>query len=112
MGQSKFLTTPKLEIQIQLTETTAPEAGGRAWEVHDVERNRGFFVRLSGRSLGETGPGREPLNRPFSESDIEGGLGLAIERALTTPPEKVAGTLYDVSVTSQDLHEAARSRSR
>ena len=35
-----------------------------------------------------------------------------IERALTTPPEKVAGTLYDVSVTSQDLHEAARARSR
>jgi hypothetical protein len=107
MGNSKFLKTPKLEIQIQLTETTASEAGGRAWEVHDVERNRGFRVRLSGRSLQEGAAGRT-----FSESDIEGGLGLAIERALTTPPEKVAGTLYDVSVTAQDLDDAARLRSR
>ena len=111
MADSKFLKTPKLEIMLQLTETTASEVGGRVWEAHDVERNRGFLVRLSGRSLQETVPGREPLSRPFSESDIEGGLGLAIERALTTPPEKVAGTLYDVSVTSQDLYEAARLRS-
>jgi hypothetical protein len=100
MGDSKFLKTPKLEIHIQLTETTASEAGGRAWEVHDVERNRGFLVRLSGP------------HRTLSESEIEGGLGLAIERALTTPPEKVSGTLYDVSVTSQDLDDAARLRSR
>ena len=112
MGNSKFLKTPKLEIQIQLTETTASEAGGRAWEVHDVERNRGFLVRLSGRSLREGAPGREPPRAAFSESDIEGGLGLAIERALTTPPEKVAGTLYEVSVTAQDLADAARLRSR
>lgn len=110
MGNSKFLKTPKLEIQIQLTETTASEAGGRAWEVHDVERNRGFLVRLSGRSLREGAPGGESLHRTFSESEIEGGLGLAIERALTTPPEKVPGTLYDVSVTRQDLDDAARLR--
>jgi hypothetical protein len=76
-----------------------------------VERNRGFLVRLSGRSLREAAPGREPLNRPFSESEIEGGLGLAIERALTTPPEKVSGSLYDVAVTSQDLYDASRLRS-
>jgi hypothetical protein len=111
MGDSKFLKTPKLDIMLQLTETTAGEAGGRLWEAHDVERNRGFRVRLSGRSLQEIAPGREPLDRPFNESEIEGGLGLAIERALTTPPEKVAGTLYEVSVTSQDLYDAARLRS-
>lgn len=112
MGNSKFLKTPKLEVMIQLTETTASDAGGRTWEVHDVERNRGFLVRLSGRSLREGAPGREPPHRTFSESEIESGLGLAIERALTTPPEKVAGTLYDVLVTSQDLDDAARLRSR
>ena len=93
MGTSKFLKTPKLGIVLQLTESTSQGMDGRTWEAHDVERNRGFKVTLA------------KSDQPFGEDEIEGGLGLAVERALVTPPEKVAGTLYDVALTSQDLHE-------
>ena len=105
MGTSKFLKTPKLGIVLQLTESTAQGMDGRRWEAHDVERNRGFRVTLSGSSLQEAPPGKKRLDRPFGEEEIEGGLGLAVERALQTPPEKVAGTLYDLALTSDDLHE-------
>ena len=93
MGTSKFLKTPKLGIVLQLTESTSQGMDGRTWEAHDVERNRGFKVTLA------------KGDQPFAEDEIEGGLGLAVERALLTPPEKVSGTLYDVALTSQDLHE-------
>jgi len=105
MGRSKFLKTPKLGIVLQLTESTSQGMDGRTWEAHDVERNRGFKVTLAKSSLQETPPGKKRPDRPFGEDEIEGGLGLAIEKALVTPPEKVAGILYDVAVTSQDLHE-------
>lgn len=105
MGTSKFLKTPTLGIVLQLTESTAQGMDGRRWEAHDVERNRGFRVTLSGSSLQEAPPGKKRLDRPFGEDEIEGGLGLAVERALQTPPEKVAGTLYDVALTSHDLYE-------
>jgi len=105
MGRSKFLKTPKLGIVLQLTESTSQGMDGRTWEAHDVERNRGFKVTLAKSSLQETPPGKKRLDRPFGEDEIEGGLGLAVERALQTPPEKVAGPLYDVALTSQDLHE-------
>jgi hypothetical protein len=102
---AKFVKTPKLEIVLQLTETGAGGPDGRAWEAHDVERNRGFRVTLTGRSLRDTPPGKKPLDRAFREDEIEGALGLAIERELVTPPEKVAGTLYNVALTSHDLYE-------
>lgn len=106
MASSRFLKTPKLQVVLQVTETTAPETDGRSWEVHDVERNRGFRVRLTSATLRATPPGRQPLGRPFTDDEIDGALGLAIERALVTPPEKVAGPVYDVSVGSQDLHDS------
>jgi hypothetical protein len=104
MASSRFLKSPKLNIVLQVTETTSgPD--GRAWEVHDIERNRGFRVTLSGRALNGTPAGRAPIGRAFTESEIDGAMGLAIERALVTPPEKVSGTLYDVPVESQDLYD-------
>ena len=106
MASSRFLKTPKLQVVLQVTETTSPETDGRSWEVHDVERNRGFRVRLTTASLSVTPPGHQPLGRPFTGEEIDGALGLAIERALVTPPEKVAGPIYDVSVGSQDLHDS------
>src|SRR5262245_24862912 len=43
MGSSKFIKTPKLGVVLQLTEMPAPDAAaGRSWEIHDIERNRGF----------------------------------------------------------------------
>jgi hypothetical protein len=99
---SRFTKTPKLNIVLQVTETSAPGMDGRAWEVHDVERNRGFRVSVPGASLRPT-RGRAP-----SDEEIDGAMGLAIERALVTPPEKVSGTLYDVAITSQDLQESAK----
>lgn len=109
MGSSRFIKTPKLEIVLQVTETTSAGTDGRAWEVHDVERNRGFRVGLTSRAL-QSPAGSKPANRPFTDDEIDGALGLAIERALVTPPEKVSGTLYDVPVTAQDLHDFVRLR--
>lgn len=94
----KQLKSRKLNIVLQLTETTSAGQADRTWEVHDVERNRGFKVTL-GRGAGARGA---------SEDAIEAAIGLAVERALTTPPEKVSGSLYDVEVSADDL-SAARS---
>lgn len=91
----KQLKSPKLSVVLQLTERTAPGADPRVWEVHDVERNRGFKVTLSSRVAGKAG-----------EAQIESAIGLAVERALTTPPEKVGGMLYDVEVTAAELAAA------
>ncbi|MBN2368901.1 MAG: hypothetical protein JXO72_00265 [Vicinamibacteria bacterium] len=105
MEGSKFIKTPKLSIVLQLTEAGATGADERVWEIHDVERNRGFRATLASRSLQETPQGRASLKRPFTETEIEGAIGLAVERTLVTPPEKVGGQLYDLSVTSQDLYD-------
>lgn len=105
MSSSKLIKSPKLAIVLQLTQVPAPDPDGRAWEVHDVERNRGFRVTLHGRSLRETPAGGTARKREFSEDEIEGAVGLAIERAMVTPPEKVAGEVYDLVLTSQDLHD-------
>lgn len=110
MGSPRFIKTPKLAIVLQVSETTAPGMDGRAWEVHDIERNRGFRVTLVGRSQTETPPGRSPIGRPFSQDEVDAAMGLAIERALATPPEKVGGTLYDVPVSSEDLYDSLAPR--
>ena len=94
MATSRFLKTPKLSIVLQLTEVAGTE--GRTWEVHDIERNRGFRVTLP-RGVADKG----------SAGDVDKALGAAIERALVTPPEKVAGTLYDVTITAADLQAGA-----
>ncbi len=91
----KQLKSPRLSIVLQLTERTAPDADPRVWEVHDIERNRGFKVTLPAGLAGRAG-----------ESQIEKAISLAVERALTTPPEKVAGSLYDVEVTAGDVSAA------
>jgi len=94
MATSRFLKTPTLQIVLQLTEVAS--AQGRLWEVHDIERNRGFRVSLPGAAKG-TGV----------DNDVDKALGLAIEKALVTPPEKVAGKLYDVTITDEELRAAA-----
>jgi hypothetical protein len=105
MAASKFLKTPNLGVVLQITEIVPSGIDGRVWVVHDVERNRGFRVMLPGGALNDTPPGRPRLGRKFREDEIEGALGLAIERALTSPPEKVPGTLYEVEVESRDLYD-------
>jgi hypothetical protein len=103
----KQMKTAKLGIALQLTEITASERDRRLWEVHDVERNRGFRVTLPGRALEETPTGGTPHKGPWSPDDIEGAIGLAIERFLTSSPELVAGPMYEVQVASSDLYEFA-----
>lgn len=105
MASSTFVKTPKLQIVLQLTETGPSGPGERSWEAHDVERNRGFRVTLSSRELESAPAGKKHLGRPFSDEEIMGGLGLAVERMLVAGGEKVPGPLYDVRVTSQDLYE-------
>jgi hypothetical protein len=94
MGTSRFIKTPKLSIVLQVTDHVGSESDGRAWIVHDIERNRGFRVVLPAA----LGVGASP-------GTIDGAMGLAIERALVTPPEKVAGPLYDVAIAGADFVE-------
>ena len=101
---AEFSKTPNLGVVLQITEIVPSGTDGRVWVVHDVERNRGFRVTLPQGALSSSPAGRPPLGRTFREEEIEGALGLAIERSLTTPPEKVPGTLYEVEVESRDLY--------
>ncbi len=103
MEASRFFKTAKLGIVLQITEVVPSGIDGRTWEVHDVERNRGFRVMLTNRALTESSAGAS--RRVPGPDDVDGAIGLAIERALVTPPEKVSGTLYDVDVTSQDVRD-------
>jgi hypothetical protein len=102
----KQMKTAQLGIVLQVTEVHADHKGDRLWEVHDVERNRGFRVTLTASALGEASGKKAP-----TEADIQGGLGLAIERFLKASPELVAGPLYDVQVTSKDLQDFATLKS-
>ena len=105
MGSSKFIKTPKLGVVLQITELGPPHDAGRLWEVHDIERNRGFRVTLPVAILGEPATGPKTRDRGPVEAEIEGAIGIAIERALLTPPEKVSGRMYDLEVASRDLHD-------
>jgi hypothetical protein len=96
MGSSKFIKTPKLGVVLQITEMAARDATtDRRWEIHDIERNRGFRVTLPLSTLAE----------PRAEREIEGAIGIAVERALLSPPEKVSGSMYDLEVASRDLRD-------
>lgn len=103
MASSRFLKTPKVGIVLQVTEVASLQ--GRLWEVHDVERNRGFRVHLEAKSLEEAPAGKPPLGRGFTETEIDGALGLAVERMLLSPGEKTADVVYEVIVESQDLYD-------
>jgi hypothetical protein len=106
VGSSKLIKSPNLSIVLQLTQVSPPDPGGRGWEVHDVERNRGFRVRISARTLKERPQGRE-----LTEADVEGALGLAIERALVTPPEKLPGQVYDLELGRKELFDFVETKS-
>jgi hypothetical protein len=104
--KQKQMKTAKLGIVLQMTEVHG-QKDDRMWEVHDVERNRGFKVMLSARALKETPSGEKAKTR--AEKEIEGAIGLAIEHFLKASPELVAGgPLYEVQVTSRDLYEYAK----
>ena len=107
MSGFKQMKTAKLGIVIQLTELPSGHKDHRLWEVHDVERNRGFRVTLVSRSLDEPPPGVKPLGKIWADSDIEGAIGLAVERFLVSSAEVMPGPLYEVQVTSRDLYDFA-----
>jgi hypothetical protein len=95
-SQFKQTKTPRLEVVIQITEVGADHDGARTFEVHDVERNRGFRITLPA-ALASVG----------STADVERAIGIAVERALQAPPEKVSGEVYPVDITGDDLRAAA-----
>ena len=97
----KQMKTAKLGIVLQLTEVSADAKKERLWEVHDVERNRGFRVTVPAASGGKT----------LSADALETAIGLAVERFLVSSPELVAGPMYEVQVGSQDFDELARLKS-
>jgi len=103
MGGSKQMRTPKLGVVLQVTEVTQQGTEARSWVVHDVERNRGFKVNLTAAAMGEAPSGEKP--RSWSEDDVQGAIGMAVERFLASSPQLVAGPLYDVQVTSRDLFD-------
>jgi hypothetical protein len=106
MGSSKFIKTPKLGVVLQITEMAAGGTGaGRLWEIHDIERNRGFRVTLPLSTLAEPPSAGNTRDRPPAEREIEGAIGIAIERALLSPPEKISGSMYDVEIAARDLRE-------
>src|SRR4029079_17275192 len=82
----KQMKTAKLGIVLQLTEITA-SGKDRLWEIHDVERNRGFRVTVPARALQDTPSGEKPRSGGWSSDEIEGAIGLAIERFLTSSAE-------------------------
>ncbi len=96
----KQTKTPRLEVVIQITEIAA-DREGRTFEVHDVERNRGFRITLPAA-----------LAAGASEADVERAIGVAIERALQTPPEKLPGQVYPVDLTRDDLRAGAQVPTR
>src|SRR4051812_28117427 len=95
----KQLKTAKLGIVLQLTEVSADATKDqRLWEVHDVERNRGFRVTLPTRGSAKLSP-----------DAVETAIGLAVERFMASSSEElVAGPMYEVQVGSQDFDEIAR----
>lgn len=105
MGSSKFIKTPKLGVVLQITELGPPDEAGRLWEVHDIERNRGFRVTLPVTILNEPTAGPKTRAAGPAEAEIEGAIGIAIERALLAPPEKVSGRMYELEVASRDFHD-------
>lgn len=94
MGGFKQMKTATLGIVVQVTEIASDAKDRRRWEVHDVERNRGFRVTLSDRQL---------VGRP--QPEIDGAIGLAIERFLKASPDLLAGPLYEVEVTGRDFSD-------
>jgi hypothetical protein len=107
MGGSKQMRTAKLGIVLQVTEVTQRGTEARSWVVHDVERNRGFRVSLTTAAMDEVPAGQAA--RRWSEDDVQGAIGVAIERYLVGSAELVAGPLYDVQVTSRDLFDFAKA---
>src|SRR5262245_24401529 len=108
MGGFKQMKTAKLGIVLQVTEVHG-QKDDRIWEVHDVERNRGFKVTLSAHALKDAPAGEKA--RSWAEAEIQGGIGLAVERFLKASPELLAGgPLYEVQVTSRDLYDYAKLR--
>ena len=106
MGTGRLLKSPRLGVIFQLSDEPTKDLGQRAWRVYDVERRRGFRVTLSDREAGAAPAGTARLDRPFSEAEIERAVLLCLERALESPPEKLSGETYDVSLSSADLYAA------
>ena len=107
----KQMKTPKLGIVLQVTEVHPGKSADRLFEVHDVERNRGFRVSVPAQTLREKPPQEKKSPLTWSDDDVEGAIGLAIERFLSASLELVAGPKYDVTVSSEDLYEYWKLRS-
>lgn len=109
MSTWKRLDSPKLRVPLELREVTSPEAEARVWEVQELRTGCVFKATLTVRALRGTQVGSARLGRDLTEAEIERAVCLAVEDALVSPPEKELGITYEISVSSQELHEAAES---
>lgn len=92
--------------QMKWHEITPIGLDGRLWEVTILPEGISYRVMATGRDLSSTPTGTAPLNRAWTEQEIEVGLRGAVERDLVSPPQKVSGGSYEVSITSYDLYDA------
>jgi hypothetical protein len=108
MIASKLTKSPNLGVIFQITEVTTAAAEERLFEVHDVERGRGFRVTLAAKELEATPAGAKARKDPWSDDEVEATILVALERELQEPPPKVAGETYAVTITSEDLHSTGK----
>ena len=71
------MKSPNLGVIFQLTELERAEGGDRKWEVHDVERQRGFRVTLSAEELrAQRDPATAALAEPGAQKPVGDVQGL------------------------------------
>jgi hypothetical protein len=102
MGQWKSLTSPKIQVPLELREMSAPGAADRVWEIQELRGGSMFKVTLSGEAL------RNHRGR-LSDAEAERAACLAVEEALLSPPDKEPGMTYEISVEAQELADAVES---
>ena len=104
MGQWKSLTSPKIQVPLELREMSAPGAADRVWEIQELRGGSMFKVTLSEEALRHHRRGAR-----LSDAEAERAACLAVEEALLSPPDKEPGMTYEISVEEQELAEAVET---
>ena len=104
MGQWKSLTSPKIQVPLELREMTDPGAADRVWEIQELRGGSMFKVTLSEEAWRNHRRGAR-----LSDAEAERAACLAVEEALLTPPDKEPGMTYEISVEAEELTEAVET---
>ena len=104
MGQWKSLSSPKIQIPLELREMSAPGDATRVWEVQELRGGSMFKVTLSEEAWRNHRRGAK-----LSDAEAERACCLAVEEALLSPPDKEPGMTYEISVEAEELSEAVET---